>query len=76
MSKVRDDEVRLTVLVTLDAVQVALVSMPEVFAEVARGRSLDPQQAENLGALCRKLLLTIAETRAAVQLSADSPGVH
>jgi len=71
-----DEELRQTVLVTLHALQVAIVSMAEIFAEAAQGESLDPQRAENLGALCRKLLLNIAETHAAVQLSADSPGVH
>jgi hypothetical protein len=60
----------------LEALQVAMVSMAEVFADVAKGESLDPQRAENLGALCRRLLVNIGETKAAVQLSADSPGVH
>ena len=76
MPKFGDAEVRATVLVTLDALRLGIVGFAEVFADVAKGESLDPQRAENLGALCRKLLLNIGETQAAVRLSGDSPGVH
>jgi hypothetical protein len=76
MPKSGNDDLRVTVLATLDVLEVGIVEFAEVFADVAQGESLDPQRAENLGALCRQLLLNIGETQAAVRLSGDSPGVH
>ena len=70
------DSARDVAIGILDAVEVSVKEFFAIFEEVARGEPLDPQRAENLAAQSVTLLKGIVETRNALRLSADSPGVH
>jgi hypothetical protein len=76
MSKFHDDAVRVETIAVLDAVEIGVVEFADIFQEVARGESLDPQRAENLVTQCRELLKQIVDTRNVIRLSASPKGVH
>ena len=60
MSKT-DEAIRIKAIAVLDAAEVGVGALSNIFRELATGVPIDPQRAENLAAQCAELQKTIAE---------------
>ena len=76
MSSTHDEAVRVETIAVLDAIEIRVVGLSEVFREVAAGAPLDPQRAENLAAQCAELLKSVTNARNTLRLAAESHGVN
>jgi hypothetical protein len=62
MSKT-DEAIRIKAIAVLDAAEVGVGALSNIFRELATGVPIDPQRAENLAAQCAELQKTIVDAR-------------